>query len=100
MLVSLYFHVKVRPNLNLINIGIVGGKFLRRDRYINKITGKYFSLDDFKVNAKVDICGRSFLIISQSGYGAKNTQSNRVLTGFTKASIDVRSMKLPLHLLS
>merc|ERR1719482_2066723 len=59
------------------NSGFIGGKFLERGKHTNVDTGKFFDKDDFKVNGKIHICGRCFLVFEMSDQqgGAKSKKA-------------------------
>jgi len=49
------------------NSGFIGGKFLERGKHKNIDTGKFFETKDFKLNGKIRICGRCFVVTAMSG---------------------------------
>lgn len=59
------------------NSGFIGGKFLERGKHQNIDTGKFFDPKDFKLNGKIRICGRCFVVNAMSGQigGAKPKRS-------------------------
>jgi len=67
------------------NSGFIGGKFLERGKHKNVETGKFFTKDDFKMNGKIRICGRCFVVFemtdefggakSKKAIGASNMQA-------------------------
>ena len=59
------------------NSGFIGGKFLERGKHKNVETGKFFAKDDFKVNGKIRICGRCFMVfeLSDEFGGAKSKKA-------------------------
>lgn len=58
------------------NSGFIGGKFLERGKHKNIDTGKFFDTKDFKLNGKIRICGRCFVVEAMSGeIGSKKPKS-------------------------
>jgi len=49
------------------NSGFIGGKFLERGKHKNIDTGKFFDKEDFKLNGKIRICGKCFVVFEMSG---------------------------------
>merc|ERR1712025_1365271 len=49
------------------NSGFISGKFLERGKHMNADTGKFFAKEDFKLNGKIRICGKCFVVKEMSG---------------------------------
>jgi len=49
------------------NSGFISGKFLERGKHMNVDTGKFFAKEDFKLNGKIRICGKCFVVKEMSG---------------------------------
>merc|ERR1712230_197384 len=71
--------------------------FLERGKHKNIDTGKFFDTKDFKLNGKIRICGRCFVVEAMSGQigGAKPMRSMGV--GNMKAIITKVETKLRRH---
>merc|ERR1719362_1546362 len=79
------------------NSGFIGGKFLERGKHTNVDTGKFFAKDDFKMNGKIRICGRCFVVNGMSGQIGGPKPSNTLGASNMKAIITKVENKLRRH---
>ena len=49
------------------NTGIIGGKFMAREKVINPDTGHYFATPEFFVGAEVTLRGQRFKLLAADG---------------------------------
>ena len=73
------------------NSGIVGGKFLQRQR-VKNANGKYYTADDFYVGARVCIHAFPFIILSSDEHSLNYMEHNT--TQFTHSDINKIVRKL------
>merc|ERR1712226_67016 len=76
------------------NSGFIGGKFLERGKHMNIDTDKFFAKDDFKLNGKIRICGRCFVVnelsTGQQHAGRKAIGANNMRAIITKVENKLR----------
>jgi Ca2+-binding EF-hand superfamily protein len=58
------------------NSGMVGGKFLARDRLKNPATGRNFEAGEFFVGARLTIKGHAFEVVEADSYSLRHMESN------------------------
>jgi len=79
------------------NSGFIGGKFLERGKHKNVDTGKFFDKDDFKMNGKIRICGRCFLVFEMSDMQGGSKSKKAIGASNMKAIITKVENKLRRH---